>query len=48
MVGWFGNSETTLDSGEGPIYAISWKGPYIAWANDAVYAVDSYMLTEGR
>ena len=32
--GWFGNSETTLHSGEGPIYAISWKGPYIAWAND--------------
>src|SRR5277367_4369085 len=35
-VGWFGNSETTLHSGEGPIYAISWRGPYIAWANDAV------------
>jgi len=34
--GWFGNSETTLHSGEGPIYAISWRGPYIAWANDVV------------
>ena len=35
--GWFGTSETTIHSGEGPIYAISWKGPNIAWANDAVY-----------
>ena len=36
MIGWFGNSETILHSGEGPIYAISWKGQYIAWANDSV------------
>jgi vacuolar protein sorting-associated protein 41 len=35
-VGWLGNSETTLNSGEGPIYAISWRGQYIAWANDTV------------
>jgi vacuolar protein sorting-associated protein 41 len=35
-VGWFGTSETTLHSGEGPIYAISWRGQCIAWANDAV------------
>jgi hypothetical protein len=35
-VGWLGNSETTLHSGEGPIYAISWRGQYIAWANDTV------------
>lgn len=34
--GWFGTSETTLHSGEGPIYTISWRGQYIAWANDAV------------
>lgn len=37
-IGWFGNSETTLHSGEGPIYTISWRGPYIAWANDAVHS----------
>ena len=37
--GWFGSSETTLHSGEGPIYAISWRGPYIAWANDAVLTI---------
>jgi hypothetical protein len=36
ITGWFGNSETTLHSDEGPIYAISWRGPFIAWANDAV------------
>jgi hypothetical protein len=36
IIGWFGNSETTLHSDEGPIYAISWRGPFIAWANDAV------------
>ena len=23
-----------MHSGEGPINAIKWKGPYIAWAND--------------
>lgn len=37
IVGWFGTSETTLHSGEGPIYSISWRGQYIAWANDAVF-----------
>lgn len=34
--GWLGHKETTLHSGEGPIWAVEWKGTLIAWANDAV------------
>ncbi|KAF9570876.1 Vacuolar protein sorting-associated protein 41 [Mortierella alpina] len=32
--GWFGNRDTVLHSGEGPIYAIKWCGNLIAWSND--------------
>jgi hypothetical protein len=34
--GWLGHKETVLHSGEGPIWAIEWRGTYIAWANDKV------------
>ncbi|KAM0792872.1 hypothetical protein ACM66B_002635 [Microbotryomycetes sp. NB124-2] len=33
--GWLGHKETTLHSGEGPIWATAWSGTLIAWANDA-------------
>ncbi|CAG8500991.1 4625_t:CDS:10 [Ambispora gerdemannii] len=34
-VGWFGNNvDTILHQGEGPIYAVKWRGSLIAWAND--------------
>lgn len=33
--GWLGHRETLLHTGEGPIYAISWRASLIAWANDA-------------
>ncbi|CAG8508593.1 12818_t:CDS:10 [Ambispora leptoticha] len=33
--GWFGsNVDTILHQGEGPIYAVKWRGSLIAWAND--------------
>jgi hypothetical protein len=31
---WFSNRDNVIHSGEGPIYAISWKGDLIAWANN--------------
>jgi hypothetical protein len=34
--GWLGYKEQILHSGEGPIWAIEWRGNLIAWANDAV------------
>jgi hypothetical protein len=34
--GWLGYKEHILHSGEGPIWAIEWRGQYIAWANDLV------------
>lgn len=34
--GWLGNKQETLHSGEGPIWAVKWRGNLIAWANDAV------------
>ena len=34
--GWLGHKETVLHSGEGPIWAIEWRGNLIAWANDKV------------
>lgn len=34
--GWLGHKETVLHSGEGPIWAIEWRGNLIAWANDEV------------
>jgi hypothetical protein len=34
--GWLGHKEQILHSGEGPIYAIQWRGNLIAWANDLV------------
>ena len=34
--GWLGYKEVTLHSGEGPIWAVEWRGTFIAWANDAV------------
>ncbi|KAI5452845.1 Vacuolar protein sorting-associated protein 41 [Naganishia albida] len=32
--GWLGHKEHVLASGEGPVYAIQWRGSLIAWAND--------------
>lgn len=34
--GWLGYKEQVIHSGEGPIWAIEWKGNLIAWANDHV------------
>ncbi|KAG0246211.1 hypothetical protein B0O80DRAFT_409983 [Mortierella sp. GBAus27b] len=31
---WLGNGDVVLHSGEGPIYAIKWRGNLIAWSND--------------
>ncbi|WFD23195.1 Vacuolar protein sorting-associated protein 41 [Malassezia equina] len=31
---WFGYKETILHHGEGPIWAVTWHGRWIAWAND--------------
>ncbi|GAA5865395.1 hypothetical protein JCM1840_001554 [Sporobolomyces johnsonii] len=33
--GWLGQKEVTLYSGEGPIWAVEWRGTFIAWASDA-------------
>ncbi|KAK9762214.1 Vacuolar protein sorting-associated protein 41, variant 2 [Basidiobolus ranarum] len=32
--GWLGHKDTILHGGEGPIYALEWRGDLIAWAND--------------
>jgi vacuolar protein sorting-associated protein 41 len=32
--GWLGHKETTLSSGEGPIWSVRWRDRLIAWAND--------------
>jgi hypothetical protein len=32
--GWLGYKEQILHSGEGPIWAVEWRGNLIAWAND--------------
>jgi hypothetical protein len=37
--GWLGHKEHVLASGEGPVYAIQWRGSLIAWANDLVSRV---------
>jgi hypothetical protein len=34
--GWLGHKETTIHSGEGPIWQVRWRGQLIAWANDTV------------
>ena len=34
--GWLGYKEQIIHSGEGPIWAIEWRGELIAWANDLV------------
>lgn len=34
--GWLGNKETKIHEGEGPIWAVAWRGNLIAWANDMV------------
>jgi hypothetical protein len=34
--GWLGYKEQVLHSGEGPIWAVEWRGNLIAWANDLV------------
>jgi hypothetical protein len=34
--GWLGYKEQVIHSGEGPIWAIEWRGDLIAWANDLV------------
>ncbi|KAI8371458.1 uncharacterized protein BYT42DRAFT_594997 [Radiomyces spectabilis] len=33
--GWLGHKDVVLHANEGPIYAIQWRGNFIAWANDA-------------
>lgn len=33
--GWLGQKDVTLHSGEGPIWAVEWRGTFIAWASDA-------------
>ncbi|PRQ73281.1 vacuolar assembling protein VPS41 [Rhodotorula toruloides] len=33
--GWLGQKDVTLYSGEGPIWAVEWRGTFIAWASDA-------------
>ncbi|BGP45376.1 Vacuolar protein sorting-associated protein 41 [Rhodotorula kratochvilovae] len=33
--GWLGQKDVTLFSGEGPIWAVQWRGTFIAWASDA-------------
>ncbi|KAJ8501707.1 hypothetical protein ONZ51_g465 [Trametes cubensis] len=32
--GWLGYKETTLHSGEGPVWQVRWRNNLIAWAND--------------
>ncbi|ORY04934.1 vacuolar protein sorting-associated protein 41 [Basidiobolus meristosporus CBS 931.73] len=32
--GWLGHKDTIIHGGEGPIYALEWRGDLIAWAND--------------
>ncbi|CAM9399239.1 unnamed protein product, partial [Choristocarpus tenellus] len=32
--GWWGHEETLLHEGEGPISAIAWRGPLVAWASE--------------
>ncbi|KAJ1927354.1 Vacuolar protein sorting-associated protein 41 [Tieghemiomyces parasiticus] len=32
--GWFGQKDTLLHSGEGPVYNVQWQGTFIAWACD--------------
>ena len=34
--GWLGYKETTLHSGEGPVWQVRWRNNLIAWANDIV------------
>ena len=34
--GWLGFKQQVIHSGEGPIWAIEWRGRLIAWANDLV------------
>lgn len=34
--GWLGHKETVLHSSEGPIWQVRWRGRLIAWANDLV------------
>lgn len=34
--GWLGYKEQVIHSGEGPIWAIEWRGNLVAWANDLV------------
>jgi hypothetical protein len=44
--GWLGYKEQVLHSGEGPIWAVEWRGNLIAWANDQVSPYRS-TLTSG-
>ena len=32
--GWFVDKDITIHSGDGPVYAVRWRGPYIAWSDD--------------
>ncbi|KAF8309561.1 vacuolar protein sorting-associated protein 41 [Clavulina sp. PMI_390] len=43
---WLGHKETSIHSGEGPIWRTSWRGTLIAWANDTgvkLYDTESKM-----
>lgn len=47
-VGWFGQKQDTVlqHSGEGPISAVRWKGPLIAYANDEVYINNLFSINK--
>jgi len=43
--GWLGYKEQVIHSGEGPIWAIEWRGDLIAWANDLVRYTGLYLAS---
>jgi hypothetical protein len=46
--GWLGYKEQIIHSGEGPIWAIEWRGDLIAWANDLVGLFDGGVSGEAE
>ena len=45
--GWLGYKEQVLHSGEGPIWAVEWRGNLIAWANDQVrFSANQHTLSD--
>jgi hypothetical protein len=43
-----GTRNNVVHSGEGPIHAIRWRGPFIAWANDLGVKVRAFASDEPR